>query len=390
MSGHAERKHSLLSPSSASRWMTCTASARLEEQFPDTSSEAAKEGTLAHELCEAKLMNYFYPDNMSKQKLSRFITKSKKNELWQDEMLAHTDTYLDYVKEVAMSFDSAPYVVPEREYSLDMYIPEDGAHGTADCVMISGNELHVFDFKYGKGVWVSPENNLQLMLYALGAYEEYKMLYAIKEVHLHIIQPRKDNIASWRLDIDALLQFGNKVLEVAQIAFSGNGTFEPNEDNCRFCKAKEKCRARAKKNVQLAFLVNKTPDLLSNEEIGEYLIAGADVAKWLKDIQAYALSECLAGRQVPGWKAVEGKSTRIWTDEDKAFETLINNGMDEAILYERKPVSLAQLEKIMGKKEFTDTVGSFVTKGEGKPTLVTEADKRQAITNVISASEAFQ
>lgn len=387
--GHAERAHSILSPSSAHRWMDCTASAKLEEQFPDTSGDAAKEGTLAHELCEAKLTNYFYPAQMSKRKLTSFINKCKKEELWQDEMLEHTDTYIDAIKTVALSFDTAPYVVPEKEYDLTMYIPEEGAHGTADCVMIHGHDLHIFDFKYGKGVPVSPVENPQLMLYALGAYEAYKMLYAITDVHLHIVQPRIDNTAEWSLPIGSLLSFGELVKQKAKIAAEGNGVFSPSEDNCRFCRARAKCRARADKNVELAFFTDKKPELLTDEEIGDYLTKGSDVAKWLKDVQEYALSQCLAGKDIPGWKAVEGRSTRKWSDADAAFDTLINGGIDEAVLYEKTPITLAKLEKLMGKKTFADTVGEYVVKAPGKPTLVPESDKREAITNVVSAAEAF-
>lgn len=390
MGGHAERAHSLLSPSSAHRWMSCTPSAVLEAKFPDTTSEAAKEGTLAHELAEQKLRNYFYPQDVTKRKLSAFITKCRKDELWDDEMLGYTDTYLEYIKQVAMGFDSAPYVVPEKSYDLTEYIPGPGAHGTADCVMLHGDQLHIFDFKYGKGVKVEAAGNIQLQLYALGAYEAYKLLYAVKDVHLHIIQPRIDNISSWSLTLEDLKKVGEVIRKKAELAAAGLGEYNPSADACRFCRAKAVCRARAERNVALAFLADKKPDTLAPEEIGEYLTKGADVAKWLEDLKAYALSECLAGHEIPGYKAVEGRGSRDWTDMDAAFKVLNDEGYPDTVLYEKKALTLAQVEKLIGKKSFTDLVGGYVVKNPGKPALVIEGDKREAITNKVSAVDVFK
>ena len=173
--GHEERDHALLSASSAHRWLKCTKSARLEEQFPDTTSEAAKEGTLAHELAELKVRNYFKPGDVSKRKLTFAIKKFKEDPLWDDEMLIHTDTYIDYIRDVSIKLPATPFVEVEKRVDFSDYVPE--GFGTADCIMIQGNTLFVIDFKYGKGVPVSAEENPQMMLYALGAYEACKILY---------------------------------------------------------------------------------------------------------------------------------------------------------------------------------------------------------------------
>lgn len=388
--GHNERAHALLSASSAHRWLTCTPSARLEEQFPDTTSEAAEEGTLAHELAELKVRNCFYPEDVSKRKLTFAIKKFKENGLWNDEMLGHTDTYIDYIRDVSNRLPSKPYVEVEKRVDYGEYAPD--GFGTADCIMVQGEMLHVIDFKYGKGVPVSAEMNPQLMLYALGAYESCKMLYPIKKIKLSIVQPRlPDDISEWGCSIEELLRFGESVKERAALALDGSGEFNPGEKQCRFCRAKAQCRARAEENVRLAFMTDTKPPLLNNEEIGQYLLQGEDVARWLKDVQEYALAECLAGKEIPGWKAVEGKGSRNWTDMDAAFEKLEKSGViAEEMLWERKPLTLAQVEKEVGKKDFVDAVGEFIVKKPGKPALVKESDKREAITNKVTAEEAFK
>lgn len=391
MGEHAERAHALLSASSAHRWMVCTPSAVLEAQFPDTTSEAAREGTLAHELAELKLRNYFYTVDFGKTKLTRAVNKLKKEELWQDEMMGYTDTYLDYIKSVAMKFENQPYVAIEKRVSFGAYVPD--GFGTADCILISGGVLHIIDFKYGKGVPVSAEGNPQLSLYALGAYETYKILYPIETIRMSIVQPRlSDEVSEWSCPVKELLAFGSYVKEKAELAIKGEGEFRPTEKACRFCRAKGRCRARSVENVKLAFSENlgKLPPLISNEEMAEYLKQGRDVAKWLEDLKAEALKECLAGKEVPGWKAVEGRGSRDWTDMDLAFDTLKSSGIDEAVLWERKPLTLAQVEKVVGKKDFESYVGSLVVKKPGKPALVEESDKKEAITNKVSAAEAFK
>ena len=385
--GDVKRAHAILSASSAHRWVHCTPSARLEEQFPDAGSDAAAEGTVAHALAEVKVRQYFYPQEVSRQKMTRAVNKLKKDGHWAEEMQGYTDEYLDYVKSAAMAFVHIPHADVEKTVYFDKYVPE--GFGTADCILIGGDTLHVIDFKYGKGVPVSAEENLQMILYALGAYDACRILYPIETVKLSIVQPRIDNISEWECGIPEILAYGDFISDRAAIAFKGEGAFAPSEETCRFCRARAQCRARAEENVRLAFFTDKKPPLITNAEVGGYLEKGEDVAKWLKDLKEYALKECLAGKKVPGWKAVEGRGSREWTDMDKAFAALTEHGIDEAILWERTPLTLAQVEKTVGKKEFQALVGKYVSKSPGKPALAKESDKRPAVTNKVSATEAF-
>lgn len=399
MGGHAERPHSLLSPSNAYQWMACTPSALLGRQFPDTSSPAAAEGTLAHELAELKVKNYFYTVDFGKRKLSNAINRLKKEELWQDEMMGYTDDYLDYIKSVAMKYSSNPYVAIEKRVNLGTYIPhlpdEEETGGTADCILIGGNILHVIDFKYGKSPdgRVSAEWNPQMLLYALGAYEAYRLLYKVETIRLSIVQPRlSDGISEWECTLDEMLQFGKFVQERATLAIKGEGEFKPALKTCKYCRAKGRCRAWTEFNRKLVFSpgYGKLPPLLTNEELGKYLKEGAGLVKWYSDMQDVALKECLAGKEVPGWKAVEGRGSRDWTDMDMAFGRLTENGIDDTVLWERKPLTLAQVEKVVGRKDFQELVGDLVIKKPGKPALVEESDKREAITNKVTAAEAFK
>lgn len=379
--------HAILSASGASRWMACTPSARLEEQFPDSTSEYAREGTLAHELCELKVRkNLIEP--MHTRTYNSKLKKLKEHELWQDEMDKHTDTYLEYIQGLVHSYNCTPAVMLEKKVDFSSYVPD--GFGTADCIIIADGTLHVIDFKYGKGVAVSAENNPQMKLYGLGAYLEYSFLYAIDKVKMTIVQPRLDDISECEISTTELMEWAEEVVKpLADMAYKGEGTYIAG-NHCKFCRAKATCRERARMNSEVAKFDFKEPALLSDEEVGEALKMAQDLAKWAEDLKDYALAESLKGKLIPGWKAVEGRGSRVFTDNEEALKVLIGSGIDETMLYERKQLTLAQIEKVLGPKQFKELVGNMVEKSPGKPTLVIETDKREAITNKTTAIEDFK
>lgn len=380
-------QHALLSASSAHRWLHCTGSPLLEKEFPDTTSVYAQEGTLAHELCELKLKKY--TTVMPKGTYTRAHNKIMKSELWQNEMEGTSEAYLEYVKGIMLACEIAPAVLIEKRVNFSRYVPE--GFGTADCLILAGDTLHVIDYKHGKGVVVDADHNPQMMLYALGAMSELSLLYRFKFVHMTIVQPRVNNISEFTMTADELVEWGESVVKPrAEAAISDNGTFEAG-DWCRFCRAKQQCKTRYESNDSLypELSAQHDPRLITLEELGEYLKRGKDMAAWLEDMREYALSESLAGADVPGWKAVEGRGSRVFTDTDEAVDTLIKNGIDESVLYERRVLTLAQMEKAVGKKAFGEIVGNLVVKNPGKPTLVEESDKRPRITNQPTAADVF-
>ena len=380
--------HAILSASGASRWMVCTPSARLEEQFPDSTSEYAKEGTLAHELCELKVRkNLIEP--MHTRTYNSKLKKLKEHELWQDEMDKHTDTYLEYIQGLVHSYSCTPAVMVEKKVDFSSYVPD--GFGTADCIIIADGTLHVIDFKYGKGVAVSAENNPQMKLYGLGAYLEYSFLYAIDKVKMTIVQPRLDEVISeYEISTSELIEWAEEAVKpLADMAYKGEGTYIAG-NHCRFCRAKATCRARARMNLEVAKFDFKEPALLSDEEVGEALKQAQDLAKWAEDLKDYALAESLKGKLIPGWKAVEGRGSRSFVNMDAAFATLCEHGYDESMLYERKPLSVAQIEKLIGKEGIQTLLEGLVEKSPGKPTLVVDTDKREAITNKTTAVEDFK
>lgn len=367
--------HALLSASAAKRWLNCPPSVRLTENMPDTPSEYAEEGTLAHELAELKLRKKF--ETMSKSKYAKALDIIKSNPLYTSEMDSCTDDYLDHILTIAHKYDKVkPYVVIEKQLNYS-HIAEDG-FGTSDCVLICRNDLHIIDFKYGKGVAVSAEDNPQLKLYALGAIAEYSFLYNIENVFLHIIQPRtSEGSSSWEISATDLTAWGESIKPIAELAYKGSGDFKCG-DWCRFCKAKATCRARAENFFALEDTAKMPKELLSDSEIGEALIKAQTLKNWVTDLEEYALNAILSGTDISGWKAVEGKSNRKIADIDSAFEVLKTNGYDEALLYERKPITLTELEKLVTKKKLEELIGDKIVKPQGKPTLAPADDKRKS------------
>lgn len=386
--------HAVLSPSSAKRWINCPPSARINAEAPQKDTVYTREGTLAHAVCELKARKHFLP-GVGPKKFKSLMDRYRADDLWADEMDKYTDDYLDALKDIAAEYKSPPHVALEVKVDFSEYVPD--GFGTADCLMIGqvegieGDVLNVIDFKYGKGVEVEAEENPQMMLYALGALLDYMSIYDIFTVRMTIVQPRiKREPETWALQAKSLLAWANAVVEpAAKMAIQGQGEFKEG-DWCRFCAIRGSCRARAEANLRAAEMDFKLPPELSDSEVGEALTLGRRLKQWLTDLEEYALAACLGGREIDGWKAVAGRSVRAWTDQDAAFSAAKAAGIPEEMLYERKPVTLAALEKVMGKKPFAETMRPFVTVPPGKPTLVVAGDKREAITNRASAEDDFK
>lgn len=385
---HKERAHAKLSASGASRWATCPGSVQMEEGIPDTESVYAKEGTLAHELSELKLKHYLDSKGFGKRKLNAAVKKIKEDELYQAEMDGFTDNYVDFIKEKALSFPSKPYIEIEKRVDFSSWVP--GGFGTCDCILIHGTTLSIIDLKYGKGVPVSAEKNEQLILYALGAYNAFNLIYDIKKIEMNIVQPRLNNYSSWGVDLSELLLWGDYFSVQSSKALSGEGDLVPSAKACKFCKARDICSARAENNLALESEIHLNPNEIPRDKLFEYISRGEDIAKWVNDLKAYALNLCLSGEDVKGLKAVAGRTSRSWTNQDEALKKLIDGGIDEAIIFDKVPLTLAKLEKALGKEQFNNLVGDMVVTSTGKPTLVFENDKRPAITDTVKATSIFK
>lgn len=378
--------HALLSASGSHKWLHCTPSARLEQTLPDPGSTFAAEGTHAHKIAELKLRKQFI-DPMNLKTFNTALKKLQKDPLYQEEMLRHTDTYLDYISGIVHSFASTPYIAIEKRLDYSQYVPE--GYGTGDCIVISGNTLHIVDLKYGKGVPVYSQDNPQMMLYALGAYLAYSILFAIDTIKMAIVQPRLDSISEHTISVEDLLAWGDSIVPLAQKAFVGLGEFVPGE-HCRFCLAKATCRARADQHLSIAEDFNlMKPPLISNEEVAEILTRIPNLASWAKHIADYALTTVITGGDIPGWKAVEGRGSRQFIDPDIAFKHLVAVGAaEEVMLYKREPLTAPKVEELLGKPKFKELLSEHVKSVPGKPTLAPVSDKRDAITRT-SAAEDF-
>jgi len=390
-----EREHALLSASSAHKWLYCTPSARLEDELPDKSGQAAEEGTLAHAICELKLTKLFTDQNMTTRTFNSRMNKLQKDKLYNPEMDRFTDEYVDYVKELAFSMPAAPFIAIEKRLNYGNWAPE--GFGTGDCVMLQGTELHIIDFKYGKGVPVSAEGNSQLALYALGALEEFGIIYPIEKVVLHIVQPRLKSFTKWETTRAELLAWGEWVKGRAELAYKGEGEFVEGAycDSC-FCKIAGTCRRRAENHLALLDTAMDPvsgkvtePATLSNEEVGAILKKAQFLKKWVEKLEKYVLDTLVAGGSIPGWKLIEGRSNRAFTNQEEAFAAIISSGYNEELLYERKPLSLTEVEKILDKETWQTVVTPFVIKPTGKPTIAPADDKRPEMKLKTSAEEAF-
>lgn len=370
--------HAILSASGASRWMACPPSARLEQGFENKSSVFAAEGTLAHELGELGL-KLALGEITKRVYTTRANKLTKDNELFSEDMPDYVETYIETCMErVSEAKATTPDAVFKIEQRLDFseWVPQ--GFGTGDFTIIADGTMEICDLKYGKGVPVSAENNKQMRLYALGALREFSFLYDIEKVRMTIIQPRLDNISTDEITVQELLTWANEVVKpTAELAFKGEGEFCAG-DHCRFCRAKAVCKARADKNMELAKYDFEEPKTLDNDDVAYILGKVDELVNWAGDVKEFALEQALNGEDFTGFKLVEGRSNRKYTDKSAIIETLKEQGYEEENIFKpQELLTVTAMEKSIGKKQFNNLIGDFIEKPPGKPTLVPESDKRE-------------
>jgi hypothetical protein len=303
----------------------------------------------------------------------------------------YVQVYVDFVIErihEAQAISTDAVILLEQRLDFSSWVPN--GFGTGDVVLIADGVMEIIDLKYGKGIPVSAEDNSQMRLYALVALYQFGMLFDVEKVKMTIVQPRLDSISTDEIEAEKLLDWADSFVKPrAEMAVNGEGEFAAG-DHCRFCRARATCRKRAEANLEMAKYDFQDPDLLSIEEIGEILVQAEELQKWAKDVQAHALEQAEKhGVKFPGWKLVEGRSNRKYTDEGAVAQTLLAEGFGEDKIYTKSLMGISAMEKSIGKKTFGELLTDLVIKPTGKPTLVPESDKRPEINSTASAIADF-
>jgi hypothetical protein len=362
--------------------MNCTPSAQLTKDMPEQTSDFAKEGTLAHTLSELLVLQAL--GRIKPKAYKDQLAAIKANDLYKDEMMEYCCDFRDFVIErynKAQAEGIEPVLLTETKVPLEKWTGEEGAGGTVDQQIIADGTLEIIDLKYGKGVSVGVEENKQLMLYALGAYDEASHLYDIERVRMTIYQPRIANIESWEMPIGDLLYWADSELkEKARMALEGEGEFVAG-DHCKFCKAKGSCRANMERHKEI--LDRDFSPTLTPSEIGELMLKFKTATEWMEAVEKHAMSLALGGTKIPGFKLVAGRSQRKFTDAEKAAKIAVELGLDESVIYSpRKLAGIGSFEEALGKGVFAEKFDEVVIKPKGAPTLALSSDKREAWSSV--------
>ena len=370
-------KHAYLSASASHRWLACPPSAKLCANITVQTSEYAQQGTDCHELCAY----------LVEKALGRAVTDPTENLTFYDaEMQNCAEEYRNYVLEqieAAKEFCKDPQVMIEQRLDFSRWV--ENGFGTGDCVIVADEVLQIIDYKHGLGVLVSAGDeehggNSQMMCYALGALEAFGDIYDINQIKMTIFQPRRDNVSTYTISRDELLKWADEILApTAQLAYVGGGEFKAG-DHCRFCKVKATCRKRAEYNLELAKYDFEMPATLDDIEIAAILAKVDEMISWGNDIKEYALQQAQSGVHFDGWKIVEGRSNRKFTDEAAVAFKVKDAGYDP---YEKKLLGITAMSTMLGKKKFEELLGELVYKPPGKPALVPESDKRPAMNTAI-------
>ncbi len=372
-------QHARNSPSALHRTLNCPPSLVLGEQFRDEESQYAAEGSAGHALAEHLIKKHL-----------RLQTKRPVSDFYTDELLEAVDEYVAFVIaeiEDAKRECKNPIFSVEQRVDISEYSPD--CFGTADMVIVTDKVVHIIDLKLGRGVEVSAEENPQLMAYGIGVLTMVDMLYDIQNVRLTIFQPRLNNHSTWEITASELKTWGEEVLKPrSAMAMAGAGEFHAGSW-CRFCKARNQCRARAEEFLKLAQMEFRQPALLTDEEIAKIIKVSDDLAKWAADIYAFAQDQAIVhGKQWHGYKLVEGRSNRKYSSDEEVIKAATAAGYTD--IYKQSLLGVTDMERLMGKKEFSRILGNLVYKPQGKITLVPDTDKREAITKSTAAADFME
>ena len=385
MPGLTAGKHALLSPSSAARWMRCPASVVVTRDMPEDSSPYAIEGTCAHRLAELLLNG---ADGFPADEAAKVIAAG----VDPDSLVEPVRVYVDYVRSLGSE------IVTEVSLDISLITKEPEARGTSDAVVFSEGVLHVCDLKYGKGEPVSADGNPQLAIYAGAALAAFDFLGEIREVCMHIVQPRLNSISVWRVSVDELMAFladvtraGAQCLRLLDEYRDPDTVpaefFQPCAKSCRFCRNRGTCAALAKYALSVAGLDLPAPlkASLDVQQLAYILDRIGLIKSWMGEVEAAAHAALMEGREVPGYKLVEGRAgSRKWTDESKAEKLLKAWKVPADFRYVKSLISPTQAEKLLKLKTLTDEqwaeLCGYVSREPGKPTVVPASDKRPAIS----------
>lgn len=368
--------HARNSPSALHRTLNCPPSLVLGEQFQDEESQYAAEGSAGHALAEHLIKKHL------KQQ-----TKRPVSDYYSDDLMEAVEDYVAFVIEKieeAKRECKSPLFSVEQRVDISEYSPD--CFGTADMVIVTDEVAHIIDLKLGRGVEVSAVENPQLMAYGLGVLEMVGMLYDIEVVRLTIFQPRINNYSTWDISPKDLKTWGDEILKPrSAMALAGAGEFQPG-NWCRFCKARNQCRARAEEFLRLAQMEFRQPALLSDDEIAEIIKISDELSKWASDVYAYAQDQAVThGKQWKGYKLVEGRSNRKYSSDEEVEKAAQAAGYTD--IYKKTLLGVTEMERLMGKKEFARILGKLVYKPQGKVTLVPDTDKREAINKSTAAAD---
>lgn len=388
-------EHALLSASSAHRWMTCTPSARLEQNIgTEECSVYAEEGTAAHALAEITLSHLYLKTTNDEfdEQLKQWHANSSFEKYYNQEFAEYVQSHVLYVKELTDALTVPYQIFFEVRVNFSNFVPQ--GFGTADVLIVTDETLYVVDLKFGKGVPVSAKNNPQLRLYALGALNLFPNTQNIQMI---INQPRIDNRDTECISKQELLQWARDVvIPAADEAVKGEGTLHPTESACRFCKMRTTCKAHSDMllgEAQREFLIADTRDKfiqLSTDDISKILSIAAELTNWLNEVKSFALGQAIAGVKIPGYKLVESRSKRIITDESAVYDILQKEGFtDEELLEPNRLKSLTALEKLVGKTALSELCADYILKQTGALTLAPEEDRRPEVSNYITAASDF-
>lgn len=383
--------HTVASPSALHRLMRCPGSAVLCKSIPEHSSSYAEEGTLFHSIMEY-ILKAKLGEKVSVKFIKGFIDQKATTSMTEEMIDEMIDCIQDAVEWFNLNFVNATQVYAENK--LPMYY-SDKDFGTADVIVLFDDRLVIVDWKYGKGVDVSPNNNPQLISYAVSALKylssQHIDIRNFKEIETIIYQPRiytGETVKSYKYTMQELVKQSKIIKEAVDKVYEiyskpknskiVKSNLYASDEACRFCPAKLICQAYIKQETDLLsdLLTEKekaseAPQDINLVEIGKKFEEELPkLEKFFKELQDHFLS--LPDNERPDGVYLAQKAGRLSyiDDQEKVIEVLRNNEID-VIDHSIRLITLTELKKLLKKLENKDKILNEITEKKQGSTFVT-------------------
>lgn len=375
--------HSSVPPSSASKWIVCHGSPRMEQLNPQEDTQDLRDGRAAHWLAEQCLMGWREYADMGGTLGLPALPAADLDPMGTAITEEIRDSARMYVEDVIFAATQCQENWQlEVEWRLEMPRIHPQCFGTLDTALITPTKIILWDFKHGHEE-VSPVWNWQMLCYLAGILDALDIdghMDQRLQVEFRIVQPRcytsKGPIRSFSFTASDARAHFNQLNHAAHQALGEDPQCIPGP-HCKHCSAAHACPAERKAAYfAVDYAGSAIPEALTAEglafELELFRFAEKVMAARKEAVVAEATARAERGEFIPGFVLEPNFGKRAWIN---ASAPTALGAFFGTSLMEEKPVSPYQaINKLKPLGCTEDIINQYATRKSLPPKLVSAKD----------------